>query len=210
MKLVLRKIMAAVMSMAIVAVSAVTLPAVSASAASKGVTIYYQNSNSWSTVYCYSFYGSGGTGAVWPGDKMVPAGNGWYKYTYTGTKPINVIFSNGAKGQTTNHTPKDLSVSNSAYWFTDTASKSGTAYGGSGNGVKVNTTPESGWPQETVSSSPTTAKSSSTVSTKSTKTSSETSPDTGDNSSAAVAGIICIVALAGAGFTLLMKKAKAD
>jgi len=205
MKHVLRKLMTAVMAIAIVATAAVALPKETVSAAS-GVTIYFQNSKSWSDVYCYTFSGSSSTGDVWPGTKMTSVGDKWYKITYTGTKPLNCIFSNGDKTQTSNHDPKDLDISKSAYWFTLSDSSGGSTGYGDGLGVTVNTSAQSGWPAD---SEDTTSASSDSVSGNSSSAENETSPKTGDNSTAAAAGMAVITVIAGAGLAFSIKKYKA-
>lgn len=208
MKKYFRKAIASIMAVALMVVSVGAIPALQTKAATKEVTIFYQNSQKWTNVYCYTYYGSGAVGTAWPGQKMTDAGNGWVKATYTGDKPLNVVFSNNAKptaAQTANHTPKDLPLTQSAYWFTNSASSSQNA-GGMGGGIDivVNTTAQAGWPTVAVATA-----SSTSSTTSSTATSKDVTPKTGDNNTVAAVGTIGVISLAAAYVLLGKRKVKA-
>ena len=203
MKKYFQKVIACIMALAMMAVSVGELPALQAKAATKEVTIFFQNTQNWKDVYCYVWYGSGAVGTAWPGQKMTDAGNGWVKTTYTGDKPLNVIFNDNGKPKTTqtaDHTPKDLPLTQDAYWFTPTSSTAENAGGiGGGTAITVNTTAKDGWP--TVSAATVESKNSGTGSIAKDKT-----PKTGDTTNmAALAGTIGFISLS-ALFVLLNRK----
>lgn len=223
MKNVLKKVLTFVTAITVVAVTAVALPAKTVKADS-GVTIFYQNSRNWSVVNCYTWQGSGGTGADWPGSQMTSVGNGWYKFVYTGTKPLNLIFTNGdGSEQTGNQTPADLSSSASAYWITNTNDVTVNPISHKTNiGVAVSNSPQAGWPTlsgntssttssgTTASSGTTGSKTGGTTSGSSTaKKGSATNANTGDNSNITMVAIVAVAALSGACLVLLRKKSKA-
>ncbi len=113
----------------------------SASAAGNSVKIYFKNTENWSKVYCYTWQGSGASGAAWPGKEMKSLGNGWFEFTYTGSKNINCVFNdNGTPKtkQTADHTPKDLAPTKAAYWFVPSSSTTQSKTGiGGGNVLTV-------------------------------------------------------------------------
>ena len=119
-----KKLVAGIMAMAIMMSSAIAMAATPASAAGKEVTVYFQNTQNWSSVYAYLWAGSGnikGT-AAWPGQKMakVAGADNWYEVKYTAGAPFNVIFNDNAQPkphQTADHTPKNLAADKDAYWF---------------------------------------------------------------------------------------------
>lgn len=202
MKKLLKKAMAAITTFALIAVSAVSLSA--PAKAASGVTVFFQNSQNWSSVYCYTFYGSGPTtgSPSWPGSKMTSVGNNWYKFTYTGSQPLNVIFNDNGTHQTSNHTPKDLT--GSTYWFTLSGASGSTGYG-TGIGVTVNTSAQSGWPTADGSGTAPAATASSASSSAKTASSKEPSPKTGtDNNFGVVIGAFAI-AVAGLSVSLILK-----
>jgi hypothetical protein len=205
MKKYFKKVIACVMALAIMAVSVGTLPALQAKAATKGVTIFFQNTDNWKDVYCYTWYGSGAVGTAWPGQKMTDAGNGWMKATYTGDKPLNVIFNNNGKPkivQTADQTPKDLPLTQEAYWFTLASTTSQNAGGeGGGTNVIVNTAAKSGWP--TVAAAVTSSSASTVTTTK------DATPKTGDNNTVAVIGTVGFISLAAVCLLLNKRKIKA-
>lgn len=204
------KLLAGAVSFAVLATVAL-VPALPSQAAAKGVTVYFQNSLGWKQVYCYTWYGSGATSAAWPGTEMTSVGNNWYSFTYTGSKPLNAIFSNNAKpkaAQTANHTPADLPLTQSAYWFTVADGSSQNAGGeGGGANLKVNTAAQAGWPGTATVSSSSTA-STVTSSTTSAASSKVASPSTGDTSAVPAIALIAVVSLAGAAALLAKKKSR--
>ena len=61
-------------------------------------TVYYKNTSSWSSVFCYMWSGEGNPkNAEWPGEAMTSVGNNVYKYTFSGSFE-KVIFNNGSGG----------------------------------------------------------------------------------------------------------------
>lgn len=215
MKNFLKKGLAFTAAFMVVAASVFALAKTTTNAASSGVTIYFENTQSWSDVYCYTFYGSGAVGTAWPGMKMtkVSGTTDWYECTYTQDKALNPVFNDNNGNQTANVTPGDLDVtSQKVYWFVPSASTSQNAGGmGGGANVTVSTTAQAGWPQPTSTSS-TSSKTSSTSSTSS-KTASATtdsSPKTGDtNAMPLFAGVIGAAALGGLAVLYAKKKVKA-
>lgn len=193
------KLLSGVVTMAVLAASVAALPA---KAASGNVTVFFKNTMGWSQVYCYTFQGSSGTGPSFPGTQMTSVGNGWYKYTYKGTKALNVIFDDNKQPtptQTSNNNPKDLDLSKDAYWFVPTgvvASNAG-ANMGSGSTVTVYQSAQAGFPTVTASASSTSSTSSKSKS---------TSPSTGDNNMVPAACAALVVAAAGVAFTISRKK----
>lgn len=191
------KLLSGVVTMAVLAASVAALPA---KAASGNVIVYFKNTSNWKQVYCYTFNGSSGTGPSFPGTQMTSVGNGWYKYVYTGSKALNVIFDDNVQPtptQTSNNDPKDLDLSKDAYWFVPTgevASNAG-ANMGSGSKVSISTTAPAGFTDNTLSSS-----------TASSKKSTSTSPSTGDNNMVPAACAAMIIAAAGVAFTISRKK----
>lgn len=196
------KFLSGVITMAVLASSIVALPA---QAASGNVTVFFKNTLNWSQVYCYTFQGSGGTGPAYPGTAMTSVGGGWFKYTYTGSKPLNVIFDDNGKPtitQTVNNNPADLAVSASAYWFVPTGASADNAGGmGSGSPVTVYTSAQAGFPTVTAATTSATSSAAATSS-KSTKS----SPSTGDNNMVPAAGAAIVLAAAGIAFTISRKK----
>lgn len=196
MKKAWRKGLASVIAFAVMAVSTVALAVAPVHAASKGVTLYFQNSQNWKSVYCYVWYGSGSVGTAWPGQQMtkVSGTSNWYECTYTGSKPINAVFNDNGKpkpNQTANHTPGNLPLTQDAYWFTLTSSTSQNASGeGGGSNVVVHTKPESGFPTA-AAATPTQGTATPVAATK------DTTPKTGDSSMAPIVAVIGIAAFAG-------------
>lgn len=178
-----------------VAVSAAVMQAKPVSAATNGVTVYFHNTVNWKQVYCYTWQGTSATGKAWPGTEMTNLGNGWYSFTYTGTKALNVVFNDNGKpktNQTADYTPKDLPLTQSAYWFVPGTSSQDNANGmGGGVTVTVYKTAEAGWPTPTVASTTTTK--STTTTTKTTVT--DNTPKTGDNNTVYAVGAIGLVSL---------------
>ena len=76
---------------------------------STGITVYFKNTSSWSSVYCYAWEG-GGTGDF-PGKKMtkVVGTSDIYEISLTDS-PANCIFSNGNSGD--GNKTKDLTIQN--------------------------------------------------------------------------------------------------
>lgn len=209
MRIHFKKLVSVVAAAVVALVFSAYLPAKAAS----GVTVYFQNSANWSAVYCYTWYGSGAVGTAWPGQQMTSVGNGWYSFTYTGDKPLNVVFNDNGKptpNQTADQNPKDLPLTQSAYWFTLAGTSAQNAGGiGGGTNLTVHNTPESGWPGAAASSSsPSSSKAASTSSaassSKSASSSAASSPDTGDHSpvtAAAGVAVLAVAAVAGVWFT---------
>lgn len=201
------------MALALVVAMAATIPMASASAATKGVKLYFQNTLGWSQVYVYFWSGSGTiTGnPAWPGAKMtkVTGTDNWYEFTYTGDKAFNAVFNdNGTPKpkQTANHDPKDLAISAEAYWFTPASGSTDNPDGISGGTkIVVHTTAETGYPtpaKAPVSSSPK-ASSATASGTK------DSSPKTGDSGNTAAAVVVGTVSLAGLCAVLMKRKVKA-
>lgn len=218
MRIHFKKLISAVAAAVVALVFSASLPAKAAG----GVTVYFQNSANWSAVYCYTWYGSGAVGTAWPGQQMTSVGNGWYSFTYTGDKPLNVVFNDNGKptpNQTADQNPKDLPLTQSAYWFTLAGSSAQNAGGiGGGTNLAVHNTPESGWPGAAASSSPSSSKAASQSSaassaasasaskstSKSASSSAASSPATGDQSpvtAAAGIAVLAVAAMAGVWFT---------
>lgn len=69
---------------------------------SKTVTVYFENTKNWSSVYVYAWMGSGeNKNADWPGIAMTKAGNNIYSYTFNCDELPNIIFNNGNNGEQT-------------------------------------------------------------------------------------------------------------
>ena len=69
------------------------------------INVYFENTNSWSSVYAYCWKVSGVKEAVWPVNKMTyigknDGGKSIYKYTVDMDAYPNIIFSNGSDKQT--------------------------------------------------------------------------------------------------------------
>lgn len=229
-----KKLVAGIMAMAMVMTSAIAMAAAPASAASKEVTVYFQNTQKWSNVYAYLWAGSGnikGTPA-WPGKQMtkVSGTDNWYELTYTAGTAFNVIFNDNAQPkpkQTADHTPKNLAADKDAYWFVPAASteSNNNNYTPAGTAVTVYTEAQAGFPKPaaaaatTSSKQDTTAASSkvdapaATTSTASTESTAATdaSPKTGDANENApiIVTTAALLALAGMGTVLIRKKVKA-
>lgn len=84
-----------------------------------GNTVYFENTNNWSSVYVYN-WGNGGVGSAkaWPGEKLASIGkneynHSIYKYTITNSKFPWVIFSNGSESTKT----ADIRVYDSGYAY---------------------------------------------------------------------------------------------
>ena len=62
--------------------------------------IHYYNSNSWTSVYLYSYDDSGTVSkklsGEWPGTAMTSEGSGWYTYPEIDTQSAKAMFTNGA------------------------------------------------------------------------------------------------------------------
>lgn len=58
-------------------------------------TVYFKNTDNWSTVKCYMWNSDTDHNAVWPGEDMTPIGDGIYKYT-SSKQFAKCIFNNGA------------------------------------------------------------------------------------------------------------------
>lgn len=205
------KLLAGAVSFAVLATVAL-VPALPSQAAAKGVTVYFQNTLGWKQVYCYTWYGSGSTGSAWPGTEMTSVGNNWYSFTYTGSKPLNAIFSNNEKptaSQTANHTPGDLPLTQPAYWFTVVGGTSQNSGGmGGGANLKVNTAAQAGWPGAAAVSSSSAASSGTSAASSTAASSQVASPSTGDNSAVPAIALIAVVSLAGAATLLAKKKSR--
>lgn len=205
MKKLLAKIMSGVVTLAVVGLSIAAAPMLKASAAEKSVTIYFKNTQNWSTVYCYTWQGSGSTGKAWPGSEMKDLGNGWFEATYTGTKPLNVIFNDNNKptpNQTANHDPADLPLDKDAYWFVPgSESKQDDSGLGGGVTVTVYTDPQEGWPTPQAASDDSGKQADTSAS--ETK---DTTPDTGDSSYLPIAAAAAVVSLAGISVLALKRK----
>lgn len=79
------------------------------------MTIYFKNALNWSNVYCYMYYNNKDNGPKWPGTQMTNLGNGWYSLKYTGTNPIDPVFTDNSGKQTNNCKEMDTSESNIYY-----------------------------------------------------------------------------------------------
>lgn len=208
MKKLWRKGLASLLALAVVAVSGVALSAAPAHAVSTGITVYFQKPQSWKQAYCYTYYGSGSTGKAWPGIQMTQVSGNWYSFSYTGSKPLNVVFNdNGSPKaqQTANQKTKDLPLTKSAYWVTTSSSSSQNA-GGIGGGVDINITDTApaGAP------SPAAATSTDSAKTPAASTAKDATPKTGDSSNAAAGiAVLGIAALAGAVIELRRNKVSA-
>jgi LPXTG-motif cell wall-anchored protein len=224
-----KKLVAGIMAMAMVMTSAIAMTAVPASAASKEVTVYFQNTGKWSNVYAYLWAGSGnikGTPA-WPGKQMtkVSGTDNWYEMKYTAGAAFNVIFNDNAQPkphQTANHTPKNLAADKEAYWFVPggATESNNNNYTPAGTAITVYTAAQAGFPKPAaaVTTKSTTSAASSaasspaaaTVSTDS-ATPTDASPKTGDaNENAPImVTTTALLALAGIGTVLIRKKVKA-
>lgn len=82
------------------------------------ITVYFENTNSWSTVNAY-VWGNNGTGPekAWPGNEMSYVGkneynHSIYKYTVDMEKNPNIIFNNGGSYQT-----KDIVLTNDSLCY---------------------------------------------------------------------------------------------
>ena len=86
-------------------------------------TIYFNNTDNWSTPYLYGWHDNGGTGtAGWPGVKMTQVEGTIYKATIP-TTATNVIFHNNNGTQTANITPSakaDIYHYNTGFWSSST------------------------------------------------------------------------------------------
>lgn len=198
------KLLSGVVTMAVLATSVCVLPA---KAAGSSVTVFFKNTLGWSSVYCYTFFGTNSTGTAWPGTQMTSVGNGWFKMTYTGSKALNVVFNDNAQPtphQTANSQPADLDNSVSAYWFVPTGTSSANAGGmGGGSTVTVYKTAQAGFPAAPTATATTATTTSSSTSSTAKKS---TSPSTGDNNMVPAAGAAIVLAAAGIAFTISRKK----
>lgn len=80
-------------------VSCICVGTVTTSAAPSGTTVYFKNTDNWSTVYCYSWVDGGDNDKAWPGTAMTDEGNGIF--SYVSTKACDkVIFNNNSGTQT--------------------------------------------------------------------------------------------------------------
>lgn len=188
-------------------VPAMTAPA-SAATTGKEVTVYFQNSKNWSSVYAYLWHGSGpltGMGA-WPGQKMtkVAGTDNWYQIKFTPSTTFNAIFTNNNGNQTTDHTPKDLTSDKTAYWFVPTdKAQTGGGYGAKGVAVTLYTEAQSGFPGAAAAGD--TGKSGGK--TDNTAPAKDATPKTGDNGAGAVAvAAVAVVSAVGMGVVLGRKK----
>ena len=90
-------------------------------------TLYFNNTEGWNEVYCYT-WNDQGNGGVWPGTLVTAkdyetASGGYYK-ALVNSKYVNVIFNNNAGGQT-----KDLKVKDgSIYTPSDEKNSEGNGY----------------------------------------------------------------------------------
>ena len=150
MKQTFKRLLSSILALALIIVPLTAYPLTTVAAEGSEVTVYYQNSLEWKQVYCYVWYGSGSVGKAWPGEAMTDLGNGWFKMVYKGDKPLNVVFNDNGKPkpqQTANHTPADLDITKSTYWFTNGDGKEDNPDGISGGGkITVHTAPKEGWP----------------------------------------------------------------
>ncbi|HCC02126.1 MAG TPA: hypothetical protein DHW78_06500 [Ruminococcaceae bacterium] len=221
-----KKLVAGIMAMAIMMSSAIAMAATPASAAGKEVTVYFQNTQNWSSVYAYLWAGSGnikGT-AAWPGQKMakVAGADNWYEVKYTAGAPFNVIFNDNAQPkphQTADHTPKNLAADKDAYWFVPggAAKSNDNGLTPAGTAITVYTEAQAGFPKPaaatTSSKDATSSKAATAATTPSTASAAtaDASPKTGDaNENAPIlVTTTALLALAGMGTILIRKKVKA-
>lgn len=68
-------------------------------------TVYYKNTKSWSTPYCYMWNSSSDTNAGWPGKAMTLVGDDVWSYTAS-KNYANCIFSNNSSDQTSDLTAR--------------------------------------------------------------------------------------------------------
>lgn len=215
-----KKLVAGIMAMAMMMTSAFAMAATPASAASKGVTIYFQNTQKWSSVYAYTWAGSGnikGTPA-WPGKQMtkVAGADNWYEMQYTAGATFNVIFTDNAQPkphQTANHTPKDLSADKEAYWFVPAGATqtNNNNYTPAGTSIKLYTEAQAGFPKPAAVAATTPSKKDTTATVSTASAAADTSPKTGDANESApiIVMTAALLALAGVGTVLIRKKARA-
>lgn len=64
------------------------------------ITVYFENTKSWSAVYFYAWSDGGGELAAWPGVQMNSLGDNIYSYTFNYDEYQNVIFNNNSGQQT--------------------------------------------------------------------------------------------------------------
>lgn len=225
-----RKLVAGIMAMAMVMTSAIAMAAAPASAASKEVTIYFQNTKNWSNVYAYLWIGSGnvkGTPA-WPGKQMtkVSGADNWYEMKYTAGTAFNVIFNDNAQPkpqQTADHNPKNLAADKDAYWFVPTNATESNDNGKTpvGTVLKVYTDAQAGFPKPAAAATTSSKKDTTVAASKagdaaatvsaSSTAAADASPTTGDANENApiIVTTAALLALAGMGTVLIRRKVKA-
>ncbi len=139
----LKRAAAGVMVFVLMLVSAFAMP--KAARAEGSIDLYFQNTESWESVYVYIWQGSGpvkGT-ASWPGAEMTPAEGteDWYHVEYTAGTPFQVIFNNNGipSAQQTGNLPADLEADAEAYWFVidGATTEEGTSDGITPSGLQV-------------------------------------------------------------------------
>ncbi len=192
MKKKMKMLWVCVMTFAMLVIPAAMIRPVSAESAG-GVTVYFQNTLGWNSVYCYTWGGTGTIGEAWPGAVMtaVSGHENWYSFTYNSTSPLNAIFGNNSGAQTANHTPADLPVATGTYWFVPSTETETTAGGyASGNTIAVYTKAQTGWPGYVAEATATPTASAATTSAPG-----STNPKTGDNSFAGSFGFMSLAVL---------------
>lgn len=81
-------------------VSVIAVATVTNASAASGDTVFCENANGWSEVYCYMWNGDGADcNASWPGVKMTKGEGNLWSYTLTGDWQ-NIIFNNNGGQQT--------------------------------------------------------------------------------------------------------------
>ncbi len=95
------------------------------------MTVYFKPPSSWTTtpkVYYWSPVPVGSATTTWPGNTMVVAENGFYKYTIVGPSSANIIFNNGTSGQG-NQTQNLLNKTNGfSYTWADALARIDTSH----------------------------------------------------------------------------------
>ena len=80
----------------------------------KNFSVYFRKPAAWSTarVYCWSPIPAGAVPTMtWPGNTLVQDCGDWYRWDFTATASVNLIFNDGGTNQTA-----DLTVSGTAYY----------------------------------------------------------------------------------------------
>lgn len=84
-------------------------------ASTGGTTVFYKNTKSWSTPYCYMWTDGAGNNATWPGKAMTKVEDDVWMYTATKTF-ANCIFSNNGSDQTADLTAHDGQIYDNGTW----------------------------------------------------------------------------------------------